>query len=56
MNPRELKSNPQYICNVTLDMDAVHIQLYVPNVLWVAFLISYGSLLLVNHLAYDEMR
>jgi hypothetical protein len=28
----------------------VHIQLYVPNVLWVAFSIPSGLLLLVNHL------
>jgi hypothetical protein len=28
------------------------IQLYAPNVLWVAFSIPSGSLLLVNHLVY----
>jgi hypothetical protein len=32
-----------------LDMDAVNIQIYLPNVLWVAFSIPLSSLLLVNH-------
>jgi hypothetical protein len=52
MIPTELKCNPQYIWNVKLDMDAVNIQLYFANVLWVAFSTLSGSLLLVNHLVY----
>jgi hypothetical protein len=47
MSPNRIdkkKCNPQYIWNVNLDMDAVNIQLYLPNVLWVAFSIPECSL------------
>jgi hypothetical protein len=37
-------------------MDTIIIQIYLPNVLWVAFSIPSGSLLLVNHLVYDFLK
>jgi hypothetical protein len=44
MSPTE-----QYSGNVKLDIHRIHIQLYVPNVLWVAFFIPPGSLSLVKY-------
>jgi hypothetical protein len=41
------------VIHVKLDMEAINIQLYLPSVLWVAFLIPSGSLLCVNHLVYE---
>jgi hypothetical protein len=38
---------------VKLNMDAINIQLDVPDVLWVACSIPSGSLLLMNHLVHQ---
>jgi hypothetical protein len=52
LNPMELKMKPTIHLECKAGYDAVNIQLYLPNVLWVAFSISLESLLLVNHLVY----
>jgi hypothetical protein len=50
MSPTELKMQPTIHLERKAGLDAVKIQLYVPNVLWVAFSIPLGLLLLENHL------
>jgi hypothetical protein len=52
MSPTELKMQPTIHLERKLDMNAVYIQLYLTNVLWVAFSIPLGSLLL--HLVAKE--
>jgi hypothetical protein len=52
MSQTELKMQPTIHLERKAGYDAVNVQLYLPNVLWVAFSIPSGSLSLVKYPVY----